>query len=340
METELAKAREAESLLRLEFDRQLAEEKRILSAEFDSKVKDLRATLGSEVERRGAQIDELETLRRLDSERYDMEIGIWRARDRRIQAGLLGLEEALRGILPFPLLSSCPFTPPPHSLIAFAGAFPDSNEAATVALKEYRAEQEIVPSSDPKAELTSGELVALAKGRLHPVAKLGKDLHEAIVSIFETLWPRRAVPGEIQALLQWIPLAPNRLDIWKESVARASAEQALEFVLSWYPGVNLDQLENLREGGLAGLDRTKLCQRACAIAACAEIDTLFDAGDSDESLDGMDFDEPSSVEELQKAPEDLASHSIPPSPSGDDFVLASHAGDVTPLEPAGSPSAS
>jgi hypothetical protein len=50
---------------------------------------------------------------------------------------------------------------------------------------------------------------------------------------------------------------------------------------------------------------------------------LFDAGDSDESLDGMDFEEPGSVEEPQKAPGDLADSSIPPSPSGDDFVLAS-----------------
>jgi hypothetical protein len=125
-------------------------------------------------------------------------------------------------------------------LIALAGAFPDSNETTAAALKEYRAEQEIVPNSDPKAELSSGELVALAKGRLHPVAKLGKGLHEAIVSVFKTLWPGRAVPGEIQELLQWIPLAPNRLDIWKESAARAGAEQALEFVLSWYPSVNLD----------------------------------------------------------------------------------------------------
>jgi hypothetical protein len=182
-------------------------------------VNELRATLGSEVESHGAQIDELETLRRLDSERHDKEIGIWHARDRKVQSGLLGLEEALRGILSFLLLSSCPFMPPPHSLIALAGAFPDSNETAAAALKEYRAEQKIVPSSDPKAELSSGELVALAKGQLHPVAKLGRDLHEAIVSVFKTLWPGRAVPSEIQALLQWIPLAPNRLDIWKESAA-------------------------------------------------------------------------------------------------------------------------
>jgi hypothetical protein len=197
LETELAKAREAGSSLQLEFDHRLAEEKRILSVEFDSKVKELHATLGSEVENRGAQIAELQTLRGLDSERYDKEIGVWRTRDRKVQSGLLGLEEALRGILPFLFLGSCPFMPSPHSLIALAGAFPDSDETAAAALKEFRAEQKIVPSSDPKAELSSGELVALAKGRLHPATKLGKDLHEALVSVFETLWPGRALPGEI-----------------------------------------------------------------------------------------------------------------------------------------------
>jgi hypothetical protein len=109
-------------------------------------------------------------------------------------------------------------------------------------------------------------------------------------------------------------------------------------VLSWYPGVNLDQLENPRENRLAGLDKIKLCQRACAIAECAKTDVLFDAGDSDESLDGMDFEEPGSAKEPQKAPKDLANSFIPPSPSGNDFILASRTGDAAPLEPAGLPS--
>jgi hypothetical protein len=339
LETKLAKARGAESSLRLEFDRQLAEERGILSAKYDSEVDELRASLESKVGSHDTQITELETLRKLDSERHDKEIGVWRARDRKLQSGLLGLEDALRGTFPFLFPSSCSFTSPPHSLIALAKAFPDSNKAAAAALEEYRAEQEIVPSSDPKAKLSSGELMALVKGRLHPVAKLGGALRRAIVSVFETLWPARAVPDEIQALLKWIPLAPNRVDVWKESAAQAGAEQALEFVLSWYPGVSLDQLENLREGGSAGLDKAKLRQRACAIAECAETDVLFDAGDSDESLDGMDFEEPSSAEEPQKAPEDPAENSIPPSPSGDDFVLAARTGGAALLEPTGSPSA-
>jgi hypothetical protein len=183
----------------------------------------------------------------------------------------------------------------PHSLIALAEAFPDSDRATAAGLEEYRAEHEIVPSSDPKAQPSLGELMALVKGRLHPVAGLGGDLRQAIVSVFKALWPGRAVPNGVRTLLKWIPLASNRVDVWKESAARAGAAQALEFVLSWYPGVNLDQLEHLREGGSAGLDKAKLRQRACAIAECADTDMLFDAGDSDESVDGVDFEEPSSA---------------------------------------------
>jgi hypothetical protein len=66
------------------------------------------------------------------------------------------------------------------------------------------------------------------------------------------------VPDDVGTLLQWIPLVSNRVEVWKESAARAGAEQALSFMLSWYQGVNLDQLKHLREGGLVGLDEAKL----------------------------------------------------------------------------------
>jgi hypothetical protein len=213
LETELTKAREAESSLRLEFGRQLAKEQEVLSAKYASEVDELCASLESKVGSRDAQINELKASRKLDSVRHDTEIGVWRARDRKLQSGLLGLEHALRGTFLFLFPSSCSFTSSPHSLIAPAEAFPDSNRAAAAALKEYRTEQKIVPSSDPKAQLSLGELMALVKGRLHPVAKLCRDLRRAVASIFETLWPGRAVPDEIQALLKWILLASNRVDV-------------------------------------------------------------------------------------------------------------------------------
>jgi hypothetical protein len=101
----------------------------------------------------------------------------------------------------------------------------------------------------------------------------------------------------------------------------------------------LDQLEHLREGGLSGIDQVKLCQHAYAIAECANTDVLFDAGEggSSESLDDMDFEEPGFMEASEKTTEDLVGGSIPPSPSGKDFVLAAKTTDNAPFEPADSP---
>jgi hypothetical protein len=336
---EPTKAREAESKLQLEFDQQLAKEREILSAKYGSEVDELRTSLDAKVESRDAKINELESLRKLDGEQHDKELSLWRARDRKLHSGLLGLEDALHGPRPPLRPSSCSFKPFPHFLAALAGAFPDSDGAATAALEKYRVEQKIVPSNDPKANFTSAELMALVKGRLHPVAELGGELRQAVVSVFEALWPGRVVPGDIKMLLKWIPLVSNRVDIWKESAARAGAAQALDFVLLWYPGVNLDQLEHLREGGSVGLNEAKLRQRACTIAECANTGVLFDTGESDESLDDVDFEEPSSAEVPQKASEGPTDSSIPPSPSGDDFVLAARTGDAALLEPASSPPA-
>jgi hypothetical protein len=138
-------------------------------------------------------------------------------------------------------------------------------------------------------------------------------------------------------LLQWIALISNRVDVWKESAPRAGVKQALSFVLSWYQGVNLDQLKHLREGGMVGLDEAKLHQHACTIAECANTNEFFDAGDDDESLDSVEFEKPSRAEVPVKDSEDPADSSIPPSPSGDDFILAARTGDAAPLEPADSP---
>jgi hypothetical protein len=194
---------------------------------------------------------------------------------------------------------------------------------------------------NPKAELSSEELMASIKGRLQPTAKLGSKLHQAVASVFRALWPGRAEPDDAEQLLQWMSLVSNRVDVWKESAARAGAEQALSFVLSWYQGISLDQLEHLREGSLSSVDRVKLRHRACSIAECANTNELFDAGEggSNESLDNADFEEPGFAEVSEKATEDPADSSIPPSPSGDDFVLAARTAGDASFEPADMPAA-
>jgi hypothetical protein len=104
---------------------------------FESEVDELRASLESKVESRDAKIRKLETLRALDSKQHDNDLSVWHARDRKLHSGLLGLEDALCGTLLLSLLSLCSFKLLPHFLATLAGAFPDSDGAATATLEEY-----------------------------------------------------------------------------------------------------------------------------------------------------------------------------------------------------------
>jgi hypothetical protein len=72
-----------------------------------------------------------------------------------------------------------------------------------------RVEYHIVRQKEHKVELSSEELMASIKGRLQPAAKLGSELHQAVASIFQALWPGRAVPDDVELLLRWISLVSN-----------------------------------------------------------------------------------------------------------------------------------
>jgi hypothetical protein len=65
LEAELTKAREAELKLRLEFDQQLAKEREILAAKYESEVDELCTLLDAKVKSRDTKIDELESLQSL-----------------------------------------------------------------------------------------------------------------------------------------------------------------------------------------------------------------------------------------------------------------------------------
>jgi hypothetical protein len=163
-------------MLRLEFDQRLTKEKEILAAKYDTKVDELRASQGVELEKRGAKIQKLTDLREINCDRYAAELGIWRAWDRKFHAGLQGLEHALHGAFLLPLIHFHSFAPFLLLLAALAEAFPSSAKDAAVTVEEYRAEYHIVCHKNPKAELSSEELMALIKERLKPVAKLGSEL--------------------------------------------------------------------------------------------------------------------------------------------------------------------
>jgi hypothetical protein len=181
---ELAKAKEVESVLRLEFDQWLAKEKEILTVKYETEVDELLTSQGAEIEKRDAEIRKLADLREVDYDRHAAELGVWHVRDRKLHAGLQGLEHALDGVFPPLLLHSYFSAPFPPSFVALVEAFPSSTQDVATAVEECRAKYHIVCHDDPKAELSSEEMMASIKGQLKPVAKLGPKQHQPIAFVF------------------------------------------------------------------------------------------------------------------------------------------------------------
>ena len=62
------------------------------------------------------------------------------------------------------------------------------------------------------------------------------------------LWPDSIEPSSFMRLARWLELGPDRLDDVHVSAARAGAEMALRFALSWHPDLQLDALMGQRAG--------------------------------------------------------------------------------------------
>jgi hypothetical protein len=107
-------------------------------------------------------------------------------------------------------------------------------------------------------------------------------------------------------------------------------------VLSWYQGIDLDQLENLREDGQSNIDPAKLHWRAYTIVECTNTDKIFDAGESDDdgAADDMEFEASGFMEACGKTPEGVVDGSALPSPNSADFILAARTTDGPIPKPA------
>jgi hypothetical protein len=152
--------------LRQEFEQRLAEDKNIFAAKYDAEVDALCMAQDIENEKCDAKVEELIDLQESDYDKYDAELGVWHARNRKIHAGLQGMEDALNGASLLLLFCFHSFARSPFLLVALAEAFLDSAEAAVAAVEECQAEYHNVRHKNPKAELSTEELMASIKGRL------------------------------------------------------------------------------------------------------------------------------------------------------------------------------
>ena len=124
------------------------------------------------------------------------------------------------------------------------GHFEHSREAATLAItvaREKRAGKGPVSDSWD----IDDHLIAL-KARIVPLRSIGTELLSTAVHAHGALWPGVTSNLSVTELATALQDAGKRLHAWKRSGDRAGADQALQHVLSWYEGLDLEVIKILR----------------------------------------------------------------------------------------------
>jgi hypothetical protein len=130
----------------------------------------------------------------------------------------------------------------------FAATFPEAQEAALKAAGEAREACRQATGEESSVYFSMDDHLAAMAARIEPITMLGYELRKAAEELYRLLWPTETLPTEIANLVRWLENAPDRLCDWKASAARAGADLALSFVLSWYEEVDLDRLATRRAG--------------------------------------------------------------------------------------------
>ncbi|KAK1609321.1 hypothetical protein QYE76_032994 [Lolium multiflorum] len=120
---------------------------------------------------------------------------------------------------------------------------PEAQEAVLAAVGKAREERRQATGDQSSDCFTMDDYLSSMAARVEPITKLGWELRKAAEELIRLLWPTETLPQDLSNLIAWLDRAPDRFLDWKESAARAGADMALSFVLSWYNEVSLDQLE-------------------------------------------------------------------------------------------------
>jgi hypothetical protein len=98
------------------------------------------------------------------------------------------------------------------------------------------------------AEWDQGDHLAALQARLKPLQTFGVDMLQAAIQTHAILYPSIKTPPTCKGLAEILMDRGDHLDEWRASAARARADEALSFVLSWYEGIDLDVLKTMRIG--------------------------------------------------------------------------------------------
>jgi hypothetical protein len=240
------------------------EEAKVKSDEYVAQIRQAATLHSQEMAAQQAQHAEAmnverATVRRLTDEMGEMRRGYDRQllalgrRERRTTETVKLLDERLRGT--FPVSCSVPAGcgrggcvaagAGLHPLLIFsrflllpAAIYPESQACAEDAVQAFRAAQlEEGVNVTLDTPWAMEDYAVACHARLAPIDDLMLRLFESVHLTVQALWPDMTTPREIGELADWLSHGAERVDEWRASAARAGAEMALSFVLSWYDEV-------------------------------------------------------------------------------------------------------
>nr|XP_040258241.1 uncharacterized protein LOC120975646 [Aegilops tauschii subsp. strangulata] len=146
--------------------------------------------------------------------------------------------------------------------------------------------------TDPRVAWTFLEIIAAAEARLQVLGTQLGRLSQAGTAMTAALWPDSVQPSSFSRLARWSEMGPDRLGEWRVSAARAGAEMALWFTLSWHPDLQLDALMGQQAGSEQLLQEQagRIASRASYIAEFAFHDDFHPEQTEDGgAVDGDDY---------------------------------------------------
>ncbi|KAK1662606.1 hypothetical protein QYE76_050765 [Lolium multiflorum] len=156
--------------------------------------------------------------------------------------------------------------------------FPDSQAHAVKKVMKDRVARKF-PNMDAHWD-GYDYLVALSARVQHmlSVDRTLVDLPDAAIQIFKVMWPEEAMPANITLTANRLKEAGRRIREWQCSAARAGADTALLSACSWYPDLDLDALQGVRQDAPTDVDpvlTAKRQDRAYRLAEYAEVRTFI-----------------------------------------------------------------
>jgi hypothetical protein len=160
--------------------------------------------------------------------------------------------------------------------------------------------------SETNPAWTIEDHIVAIKARIHPLKTIGSELLDAGVSAFRALWPLADAPNTTPELAAKLREAEQRLREWRSSSARAGADAALKFIMTWCEKLDLEKMDTLRRNSPWSTDPI-LIQRREKMASffagyantknLSEGDTYSDAEDDEPEED--EYETESDVEAEQ-----------------------------------------